>query len=317
MEINNTKKIDPKIIYDVIIIGAGPAGLTAGVYCMRKGISTALITYDIGGQVAITSNIENYMGFRYIEGYELVNKFQEQVNQFVIGFVEGRTVISIKNGEIKEVHLDNNDNYKAKVLIIATGNSQKKLNVPGENEFIGRGVAYCSTCDAPFYKNKDVFVVGGGNSGIESALDLLKIAKKVTIVQNIEKLTAEEILTERLKDYKTFNILYNIEVKEILGSNKVTGVKIFNKKEDKYYTFTTDGVFIEIGFKPNSEFVKDILDLNENNEIIVDCLCQTNVPGIFAAGDVTNVKHKQIIIATGEGAKAALSAYNYILHKWF
>ncbi len=305
--------LDTDMIYDVLIVGGGPAALTAAVYCMRKGVSTGLITESFGGQVAETSTVENYMGYRHIEGIELVHKFTDQVKQFQIGFVEGVKAQSVADGTIKRVTLENGDVYQAKSLIITTGTSWRKLNVPGEKELVGRGVAYCAICDAPLYAGKEVVVVGGGNTGVESSIDLAKIAKRVTLLQNLDTLTADEVLIKSITSFSNVDILYEHEVTEILGENAVEAITIRNRTTGEERKLEVQGIFIEIGLVSNSDLVSDLLDLNRYGEIVVDCACRTNVPGIFAAGDATSVPYKQIIIAAGEGAKAALSACEYVL----
>ncbi len=311
---NRLKDLDEKILYDIIIIGGGPAGLTAGVYCIRKGITTAIITSNFGGQVAETAGIENYMGYRYVEGMELVDKFREQIRQFELYYREGLGVKSIVDeGNIKRVVLNNGRQYRCKVLIVASGKSSRRLNVPGERELTGKGVAYCAVCDAPFYKDRKVAVAGGGNSGVEAAIDLVKIATHVTLLQNTGSLTADKILTDKLKAFDNLDILYDSMVERINGTDKVDSVEIHNIKTNEKYSLPMDGIFVEIGLIPNSDFAKGVLDLNEFGVIIIDSQCSTNVSGIFAAGDVTNVDQKQIIIAAGEGAKAALGSYEYLL----
>ena len=308
-----TVNLDPQKVYDVLIIGGGPAGLTAAVYCMRKGVSTALITENIGGQVTSTTEIENYMGYMYIEGEELVDKFEDQVKQFEIAYQEGAKVTAINDDKINEVTLEDGTTYKAKSIIVAAGKSSRKINCPGEERLTGKGVAYCAICDAPLYTDKDVVIVGGGNSAIEAAIDLAKIAEEVTIVQLLDHLTADEILIERLKEYDNVDILYEHEVTAIEGDNKVENIVVQDTEQQQQQEITADGIFIEIGWIPNTNFVEDVLQLNDYNEIMVDCKCRTNKEGIFAAGDITNVPFKQIIIASGEGAKAALSACDYVL----
>ncbi len=305
--------IDKNRVYDVMIIGGGPAALTAAVYCMRKGVSTGLIAGDIGGQLSETSSIENYLGFKYIEGVALVEKFADHVKQFDIGLGEGLKVKSIKYDDVKQIIIENGDIYKARTIIIASGSSWRKLNVPGEKELAGKGVAYCAICDAPLFAGKEVAVVGGGNSGIEAAIDLAKIANRVTIIQFLEKLTADIILQNSLKKFKNIEIFYEHEVKAIKGVDRVSSILIVNRKNGEIMEITTNGVFIEIGLIPNSDMVKGLVDLNEAGEIIVDYACRTSRAGIFAAGDVTSVPFKQVIIAAGEGSKAALSACDYLL----
>lgn len=310
-----TVPMDESVLYDAIIIGGGPAAMTAAVYCMRKGVLTGFITKEIGGQVGETSGIENYLGYKYIEGNELVNKFSEHVKQFEIGFKEGAAVQKIFDGKEKTVLLESGEKYRSKALILATGNRWRKLGVPGEDRLVGKGVAYCAICDAPFFAGKKVAVVGGGNSGVEAAIDLAKVATEVTVVQFLEKLTADKILIDKLSENSNVSVLYEHEVKEIQGDERVRAAIVINRKTNQEKQLDVEGVFVQIGLSPNSDMVKGVVSLNERGEIIVDCACRTSAEGIFAAGDVTSVPYKQIIIAAGEGAKAALSACDYILRK--
>jgi alkyl hydroperoxide reductase subunit F len=309
----NFKPLNPEKIYDVLILGGGPAGLTAAVYCIRKGVSTGLIVKEIGGQVAITSGVENYLGYRYINGVELVEKFRDQVSQFGIDYDEGDAVKAIESGTVKKIIMEDGRSFSTKSLIIATGKSWRKLNVPGEDKFMGHGVAYCSTCDAPFFAGRRVIVVGGGNSGVEAAIDLAKVAQDVVVVQFLDRLTADKILTEKLGEFKNVHVMYEREVASINGRNSMESAILKNRRTGAQEEIIADGIFIEIGLIPNSAIAKGLVGLNSDGEIMVDCSCRTNVPGIFAAGDVTDVPFKQIIVAGGEGAKAALSACNYVL----
>lgn len=311
----NFKPLQTDKLYDVIIIGAGPSGLTAAVYCLRKGLKTGLVSIQVGGQMADTSGIENYLGYRYINGMELVEKFREQVLQFGIDFETKAPVQSIEDGDIKRVHLEDGRAYRTRTLIIASGKQYKKLGVPGEQELTGHGVAYCSICDAPLFVGKKVVVSGGGNSGVAAAIDLAKVAEHVTLIQRRDHLTGDKLLIEKLQAYQNVDYLFEHIVTQIQGENTVTGVTILNKKTGESFEKAVDGIFVEIGLIPNSGLVQGILELNEYQEILVDCHCRTSVPGIFAAGDVTSVPFKQIIIACGEGAKAALSANEYILNR--
>lgn len=311
----NFTPIDTERVYDVIIIGGGPAGLTAAVYCMRKGVSTAIIVSHIGGQVAETSSIENYMGYRYVNGVELVEKFREQVQQFSIGYDEGHGVETIEDDGIKRVMLDDGRIVKGRTLIIASGKSWRKLGVPGEQRLTGKGVAYCTICDAPLFAGKKVIVVGGGNSGVEAAIDLALVAREVVVVQLLKELTADKILQDKLIGFHNVSFVYGSSVKEILGDNRVSAVVVENTGTHEIAEITADGVFVEIGLDPNSGFAKGVVEMNRSGEIVVDCACRTNRDGVFAAGDVTTVPFKQIIIAAGEGAKAALSACEYLMNK--
>lgn len=309
----NFTPVDASRVYDVIIIGGGPAGLTAAVYCMRKGVSTAIVIKNIGGQMSETASVENYMGYKYINGIELVDKFRDQVQQFSISYDEGHSVEKIEDGAVKGVWLDDGRKLAARALIIASGKSWRRLGVPGEREFTGRGVAYCTVCDAPLFAGKRVVVAGGGNSGIESALDLAPVASRVTVVQMLDRLTADRILVDKLAGYDNVDYIYNSVITGINGDNAVKSVSIKNLADNNAADFAADGLFVEIGLDPNSGFAADVVDLNSYGEIEVDAMCETSAEGIFAAGDVTSVRYKQIIIAAGEGAKAALSACDYIM----
>lgn len=308
-----TVPLDSSMLYDVIIIGGGPAALTAAVYCMRKGVKTGLITLEVGGQVSETSTVENYMGYKHIEGISLVQRFKEQVEQFEIGYLQGYKASKVIDGRSKKVLCEDGSTYKAKALIIATGKRWRKLNVPGEEKLTGKGVAYCAICDAPLFKDKNVMVVGGGNSALQAAIDLAKLSTAVTVVQLMPTLTADKLLIDTLSRFDNTSILYEHTVTEIHGTNAVDAVTIHDINNNNEYKLPVQGIFIEIGLIPNTELVKNVVALNEQNEIIVDCSCNTSKPGIFAAGDATSVPFKQIIISAGEGAKAALSACDYIL----
>ncbi|MCU0847042.1 MAG: FAD-dependent oxidoreductase [Spirochaetes bacterium] len=309
----NFSRLDIKKTYDIMILGGGPAGLTAAVYCIRKGMSTGIIVNEVGGQVAWTSGIENYMGYRHINGVELVQKFKEQVLQFGIDYEEGRRIESVSSGPMKGVVLDDGRSFSSRALIIATGKDMRRLGVPGERELTGKGVAFCSICDAPFFSGKRVVVVGGGNSAMEAVHDLAPIASRVIIVQFLESLTADRVLIDKLESYGNVEVLYEHEVAEIRGGSSVESVEVRDRKTGKTSSISAGGVFIQIGLVPNSGFVKGVVSMNGSGEIIIDCSCNTSEAGIFAAGDVTTVPFKQIIIAGGEGAKAALSACEYVM----
>lgn len=308
------KSFDSEKIYDVMIIGGGPAGLTAAVYSLRKGLVTGIVTDQVGGQMAETTGIENYLGYRYIDGMELVNKFRDQVMQFGIDFESKAMVKKITDGLIKQVELEDGRVYKAKSIVIASGKQNKKLGLDKERELTGHGVAYCAICDAPFFAGKKVVVAGGGNSGVQAAIDLAKVATHVTIVQRRDKLTADQILIDKLSAYKNVDYMLSHVLSGLVGDKKLTGVRTLDRKTSEETHLEADGLFVEIGLIPNSAFVTGLLDMNEYNEIKVDSYCRTNVPGIFAAGDVTTVPYKQIIVACGEGSKAALAATDYLLN---
>lgn len=298
-------------LYDLIIIGAGPAGMTAAVYAARKKLDTLVISKDVGGQPLLTSSIENYMGYQYITGQELIEKFEDQVKQFPVALLIGKEAenLASEEGEFI-VSTSNSQNFKARSLVIASGTSSRSLNVPGERELVGRGVSYCATCDAPLFEEMEVAVIGGGNSALTAVRDLTKYANKIYLIYL--DLVADQILVEKAEESEKVEFFPGYTVKEIGGADKVENTVIKSKEGGEERKLPLDGVFIEIGLIPNSQFAKDLVKLNDLGEIMVDCECKTNVPGIFAAGDVTDVPEKQIIIASGEGAKAALSAYHFL-----
>ncbi len=301
-------------VLDVAIIGAGPAGMTSAVYIARKKLKTAIVSKDIGGQVAWTMGIENYLGFQYVTGRELTQKFQEQVQQYPIPIMLDE-VREIKRTDIGfSLETAGGRSIAAKSVIIATGKRPRELGLPKEKDLLGHGVSYCATCDASFFEGKRVVVCGGGNSAVTAAIDLSKIASNVYIVSR-SPWRADGILVEKADQMEILQKRIGYDVLEILGDKKVTGLRVRDQKTGREETLEVDGVFIEVGLDPNTEFVKGLLKLNKFGEIIVDCMCNTDIPGIYAAGDVTEVHEKQIVVAAGEGAKAALSAYEYLLRK--
>lgn len=297
-------------IYDLIIIGAGPAGITAGIYAVRKRMNFMVITRDIGGQTAWSGDIENYTGYQFITGPELVAKFEEHMKKYGLAIKENEEVTNLeKKGQL--IHIKTvRDVYQAKTVIIATGKKSKELGVPGEKEFKNRGLTYCATCDGPLFSNKEVAVIGGGNSALDAALQMINIARHVYILNIAPQLTADIIMQEKVKQSDKVTVLNNSRVEAVLGDKLVGGIKI--KTTGKEKILPVEGIFVEIGLIPNSEFAGGLAK-NERAEIKVDCFNQTNIGGIFAAGDVTDVPEKQIIIAAGEGAKAALGAFKYLI----
>ncbi len=309
-----TKKLDQKTVYDVFIVGGGPAAFTAAIYASRKGLKTALAAKQLGGQISETRSIENYLGFDYIETDELVSKFIKQLKQFDVAIQEECEVKSIENIDeyTKKIQLSTGEIFTSRTVIVATGSKWRRLNVPGEEKFIGNGVAFCTICDGPFYRGLDVVVVGGGNSGIEAAMDLVNIVNKITIIEFQDELKADKILIDKMNEFCHCNILTSSLITEIRGDERVKEIVIKNRKTNQDTVMPVDGLFVEIGLTPNSDFVKTLLNTNQMGEIIIDDFCRTSVPGIFAAGDVTSVPYKQVSIASGEGAKAALSANNFL-----
>jgi alkyl hydroperoxide reductase subunit F len=305
------------MMYDVAIIGGGPAGLTAAIYAVRKKLKTIVIGGSLGGQAALTGEIQNYLGFSLITGPELITKFRDHVKSYkdleLLEGVRAKKIMKLEDGHHFEILIDNGRKIQTKTVIMSTGEKPRELHVPGEREFTGKGVSYCATCDGPLFHGKDVVVVGGGNSGVEAALEIAAVAKKVFVVQNQEALTADAVLVENLNKKQNVEILLGAGVTKIEGTNLVSGVVVSQAGAKK--TLACQGVFVEIGWIPASDLVLNLLALNEKNEIKIDKDTHTNVPGIFACGDVTDVHDKQIIIAAGEGAKAAISAFKYLIQR--
>ena len=299
-------------MYEIIIIGGLPAGMSAAVYAARKRLNTLLNTGDIGGQVNWTAGVENYLGYQFIEGYELISKFQQQVNQFPIEQKIGLKVKQVKkiDGGF-EIIAESGEIFQSKVVLLATGKRPRRLNVEGEMELTGRGVTYCATCDGPVFNGQRVAVIGGGNSAIEAALDMVKIAEHVDMV-SVTPLTGDPIMIEKLTAAKNLTIFTEFQTEKIFGQGLAKGIVIKDLKTGISQPLDVTGVFVEIGLVPNSDLVKDLVKLNENGEVPVNCSCETEIPGLYAAGDVTTVPEKQIVIAAGEGAKATLQAHRYL-----
>lgn len=304
----NTKVKD----YDVLVIGGGPAGSSAAIYSARKGLKVGVVAERIGGQVKETVGIENLISVPQTTGTKLADDLRTHMNDYTIDMLEHRRIEKVEiNGIDKLLTTANGEKFSAPAVIIATGASWRRLNVPGETEYIGRGVAFCPHCDGPFYKGKHVAVVGGGNSGIEAAIDLAGICSKVTVLEFMDELKADKVLQEKAKSLSNVEIFLHTQSLEVMGNGeKVTGLRIKDRKTEAERTIELDGIFVQIGLAANSGPFKEIVDTNKPGEIIIDAHCRTSVPGIYAAGDVSTVPYKQIIIAMGEGAKAALSAFD-------
>jgi len=296
-------------MYDLVIIGAGPAGITAAVYAARKRMNILVITGDIGGQTAWSGDIENYTGYQFITGPDLAAKFEEHMRKYKISVREGERVKLLEKTSEGISITTEKSKYFAKSVIIASGKKSRELGVPGEKEFKNQGLTYCATCDAPLFAGKDVAVIGGGNSALDAVLQLMRIARQVYLVNIGPSLAADAVMQEKAKSAANVKILNNSEVIAVLGEKMVNSIEI--KTQDKSQTFAVGGVFVEIGLTPNSEFARGI-DKNQYQEIKVNARNETSLAGVFAAGDVTDVPEKQIVIAAGEGSKAALSAFRYL-----
>ena len=314
--LEEAKEPEVGVTYDLIILGGGPAAMSAAVYAARKMLTIAILTKDFGGQIRETSEVENWLGFQNINAKDLADSFEEHVKSFSVpvGLGAGITEVA-KESDTFRVSADNGTVHSSRTLILATGKRHRPLNVPGEKELVGRGVAYCATCDAPLYKGRKVVVAGGGNSAFTTAMDLLKVNAEVTLVNFLRGWQADEALQGRMKRGGKVKFLEYHRVTKIEGEQRVTGVVVTNRETDKEETLAADGIFVEVGLLPNNDMVKDLVELNDQGEVIVDCMCRTSVEGLYGAGDVTTVPHKQIVIAAGEGAKAALSAYSYLINK--
>jgi alkyl hydroperoxide reductase subunit F len=301
---------------DLIILGAGPAGLTASIYAARKMLDFVVLTKDIGGQAMWSVKVENYLGYTPLSGLELVQRFEEHVEQFgiEIEYDPAVKVEPLKESRTFKVITESGKEFEAKAVIVATGKSPRYLNVPGEKEHIGRGVAFCATCDAPLFAGMDVAVVGGGNAALDAAMQLTDIARKVYVV-SIEDWTGDPITQKKLETKDNVYALKYHEVLEVIGDGMVKGIRVRNRESGEENALEVSGVFVEIGSVPNSSVVEGVCELNQAREIIINCYTETTYPGIFAAGDVSSIPDKQIIIAAGEGAKASLRAYEYLLRR--
>ena len=305
------KEIASEKEYDVIVVGGGPAGSAAAIYSARKGLKVALLAERIGGQVKETVGIENVISVPKTTGEELAANLRQHIQDYPIDLLEHRRVEQIETeGKKKIVKVIGGELFIAPAVIVATGANWRKLNVPGEGEYIGRGVAFCPHCDGPFYAGKHVAVVGGGNSGIEAAIDLAGICSKVTVFEFLDELKADLVLQKKAKELPNIEILLSSQTTEVVGNGeKVTGIRIKDRTTEQERIIELDGIFVQIGLIANSTIIKELVNTNRAGEIEIDTHCRTNQPGIYAAGDVTTVPYKQIIISMGEGAKAALSAF--------
>jgi len=300
--------------YDVVVIGGGPAGISSAIYTARKGLKTAVIAEVIGGQLQDTKGIENFISIPYTEGPKLSANLFEHLTNNEIDVFEHRRVEKIINNDHKEIFLKSGEQITTRSMIVATGAKWRELGVKGEKEYLGRGVAFCPHCDGPYYKGKDISVIGGGNSGVEAAIDLAGIVKSVTLIEFAPELKADSVLVKKLESLTNIKIIKNARTDEVLGDgDKVTSLNYEDRASGEIKNIKLDGVFVQIGLLPNSSFVKDLVATNRFGEIIIDEKCKTNISGVYAAGDVSTVPFKQIVISVGEGAKAGLSAFEDLM----
>ncbi|WP_332825892.1 alkyl hydroperoxide reductase subunit F [Ramlibacter sp.] len=307
------KKIAAKEPFDVLIVGGGPAGAAAAVYAARKGIRTGVASERFGGQVLDTLGIENFVSVKETEGPKFALALEEHVRTYDVDIMNLQRAKALKGGDLIEVQLENGASLKAKSVILTTGARWRNVNVPGEKELKNKGVAYCPHCDGPLYKGKRVAVIGGGNSGVEAAIDLAGIVRHVTLIEYDTKLRADAVLQKKLQSLPNVTVIVNAQTTAITGTDKVDGLTFKDRASGEEKRVELEGVFVQIGLVPNTEWLKGTLELSKHGEIIVGPRGETSMPGVFAAGDCTTVPFKQIIIAAGDGAKAALGAFDHLI----
>jgi alkyl hydroperoxide reductase subunit F len=308
------KEIEGKGTFDVLIVGGGPAGAAAAIYAARKGISTGVAAERFGGQVLDTLAIENFVSVKETEGPQFATALEQHVKSYEVDIMDVQRAEALVPGTIHEVRLANGAVLKAKTIVLATGARWREINVPGEKEYRNHGVAYCPHCDGPLFKGKRVAVIGGGNSGVEAAIDLAGIVSAVTLIEFGAELRADAVLQRKLRSMKNVTIITQAQTTEVTGDGKkVNGLSYKDLRSGEAKHIELEGVFVQIGLVPNTEWLKGTVELSRHGEVVVDAKGATSVPGVFAAGDVTTVPYKQIVIAVGEGAKASLSAFDYLI----
>lgn len=309
-----TALVDYQTTYDFIALGLGPAGMNGALYAKRKGLKTLLVGYDFGGQLNNTSDVDNYLGLGNIDASLMIQKFKEHITALEVDMLTEVKVTSISKKDVFEITLDNGETLKSKTVLYAFGGNPRKLGVKGEFEYASKGVSYCVTCDAPFFKKRHVIVAGGGNSALDAVIDLSRIASKVTVVHR-SQFKGDQTTVDQITKMPNVEINLETQILEVQGDITMTGVLVLDKKTNQKRIIEADGIFIEIGHIPNSSLLEGLVELNTSNEVKVDRFQQTSLPGLYAAGDVTDNPNKQIIIATSEGAVAALSATSFINQK--
>ena len=312
------KKIDGKAPFDMLIVGGGPAGAAAAVYAARKGIRTGVASERFGGQVLDTLGIENFISMKETEGPKLAFALEEHVRSYEVDIMNLQRAKKLvanagPNNDLIEIQLESGASLRSKSVVLSTGARWRTINVPGEAEFKNKGVAYCPHCDGPLFKGKRVAVIGGGNSGVEAAIDLAGLVGHVTLVEFDTKLRADAVLVRKLHSLTNVTVITNAQTTEITGDATVNALVYKDRATDALHTVALEGVFIQIGLIPNTDWLKGTIELSKHGEIIIDDKGQTSIPGVFAAGDATTVPYKQIIIAAGDGAKAALGAFDHLI----
>ncbi|GLC81258.1 alkyl hydroperoxide reductase subunit F [Lacrimispora brassicae] len=309
----DVSEFEKKEPFDILVIGGGPAGASAAIYAARKGIRTGIVAQRFGGQVRETLGIENLISVAYTEGPEFAEILEQHVKNYDVDIMNSQSVRRLERKELFQVELENGAVLKSKAVILSTGARWRNVGVPGELEFKNKGVAYCPHCDGPLYKGKQVAVIGGGNSGIEAAIDLAGIASHVTVLEFMPELKADAVLQKRLYSLPNVTVVKNVQTKEITGTDKVNGITYMERESGAVHHVELQGVFVQIGLAANTDWLGDTVERNRMGEIIVDNRNATSVPGVFAAGDCTDSVYKQIVIAMGSGASAALSAFDYLI----
>jgi len=309
----DASELSDKDPFDVLVIGGGPAGASAAVYAARKGIRTGIVAERFGGQIMDTLGIENFISVKYTEGPKLAASLEEHVKEYNVDIMNTQRAKRLEKKDLVEIELENGAVLKSKAVILSTGARWRNVGVPGEAEFKNKGVAYCPHCDGPLFEGKHVAVIGGGNSGIEAAIDLAGIVRHVTVIEFLPELKADSVLQERLHSLPNVTVITNAQTKEIHGNDTVNGISYINRETNEEHHIELEGVFVQIGLVPNTDWLEGSVERTSRGEIIVDNHGATNIPGVFAAGDCTNSAYKQIIISMGSGATAALGAFDYLI----
>lgn len=311
----DASEFDAKDPFDILVVGGGPAGASAAIYAARKGLRTGVLAERVGGQVNDTAAIENFISVKRIEGPQFAANLEEHMKEYDIDIMNMQRATRLKKNDLIEVELENGATLKSKAVILATGARWRNVGVPGEQEFKNKGVAYCPHCDGPLFEGKRVAVIGGGNSGIEAAIDLAGITEHVTVLEFASELKADSVLQDKLNSLPNVKVITNAQTTEITGTDNVNGISYLDREKEEEHHIELEGVFVQIGLLPNTDWLEGSVERNKFGEIIINEHGETSIPGVFAAGDCTNVTNKQIIISMGAGANASLNAFNYLVRE--